>query len=199
MGIFFVSAHAQMPDSFTTQRVYAERIDHRHADDLFKLFSDPQVQESYGVVREHVSRERSLVQVTLAKKHWEDYGFGSYVLFHKDTHEFLGLAGLYRDILDGAKEIHCSTYEDVDAMQGTEELEIFYLYMPIHWRHGYGYEVAKELTQLAFVQLPYSSIIAYILPDNAASHGLIQKMGFKEEGTVFYKDNQHILYRLNKN
>ncbi len=136
--------------------------------------------------------------MTFTLKHWKDYGCGCYALFQKETNEFLGIAGLHCDIIDASNEIHCATYEDIDTMEGTHELEIYYIYLSKHWRQGYGYEVATQLTALAFTHLPDTSIIAYILPENTASHGLIHKMHFMKEGNVFFRQKEYVLYRLKK-
>ncbi len=44
--LFLASSYAQMPDHFTTERVRAEKISEQHAEDLFRLFSDPMVQKA---------------------------------------------------------------------------------------------------------------------------------------------------------
>ena len=195
-ALFFATAYGQMPDCFTTQRVHAERINNQHIDHIFELFSDLQVQKAYGILGADITLENIFLHTSFAKKHWDGYGCGRYVLFHKETNEFLGIAGFHRDIVNDAGEVHCAVYEDLQEIRGTDELEIYYFYMPKYWRQGYGYEVANKLIELAFTHLPYPSIIAYILPENNASHKLIKKMDFIEEGTVFHNNQEHILYRL---
>ena len=65
-----------------------------------------------------------------------------------------------------------------------------YWLMPQHWHHGYGSEAASAICGLAFVQLKLHRIDAKVFEFNPRSMRLLQKLGFKKEGTT-----REVLYR----
>jgi RimJ/RimL family protein N-acetyltransferase len=51
-----------------------------------------------------------------------------------------------------------------------------------HWRRGYGTEIGEALLRLAFEKLGLHRVIATCDADNAASYGVMEKIGMRREG-----------------
>ena len=62
--------------------------------------------------------------------HWEQYGFGVWLLVNRNTGELLGHCGLRK-------------------IDETGEIEIMYLLDPEYWGNGYASEAAKASIQYA--------------------------------------------------
>ena len=192
VNIIFLNA--QMPTSFTTERLCAEKATNSHENYLSQIISNRQVQEVYYNNLDEASFNNIPAQLEIINNQWDKYGYGIYIIFNKETSEFIGFAGFHSTAIidDENKTV------DVLSAQERDELEIYGLFMPNHWRKGYASEVGKELIKLAFKHLQHTSIIACIEPKNEASLGLIKKFDFKEEKQVNYNNEPHILYRLKK-
>lgn len=181
---------AQVPNSFTTQRIRAEKVTNAHANYLAEILSNPKVQGEYNTTDE---KSFAIVssQLSIINNQWEQYGYGLYVIFDIETSEFIGFVGFHTVIID-----ECGTIDCFNNNKPTKELEIYILLMPNNWRKGYGFEATTKLIELAFKYLHYTSIIAYIEPKNHASLRFIKKLNFTEENRVMYNSKPHILYRL---
>jgi RimJ/RimL family protein N-acetyltransferase len=60
--------------------------------------------------------------------------------------------------------------------------EIGFLLHPDFWQHGFGTEALQALIAYGFGQRRLDKITADVDPDNAASLGLLRKLGFEETG-----------------
>lgn len=60
--------------------------------------------------------------------------------------------------------------------------EIGYLLHPDFWRRGFGHEALQALVAYGFQDRGLAQITADVDPDNAASIGLLAKLGFVETG-----------------
>lgn len=58
---------------------------------------------------------------------------------------------------------------------------LFYAISPSHQRHGYATEAARALVQYAFLHLLLGRVVATTEYDNAASIGVMRKMGMRIE------------------
>ncbi len=52
-----------------------------------------------------------------------------------------------------------------------------------YWSHGYATEALRRLLRLAFRTVGLDSVTAEVLPENAASRRVVEKLGFLPEGT----------------
>lgn len=184
--------HSQMPHTFETERFKAEKATDVHAPYIAQITSNEQIQEVYMTCDQkdftNVSKQLSIIN-----KQWDEYDYGLYIIFDKNSSEFVGFAGFHSVAIDENNSISFSC-----VTPSAQEVEIYYFFMPHHWGKGYGFEIASALISLAFEQLSCTSIIAYIEPKNDASLSLIKKLNFREEKSVMYNYRNHILYRLNK-
>ncbi len=93
---------------------------------------------------------------------YEEYGYGPYRMTLKDPGDAIGICGLFRrDSLDVP--------------------DIGYATLPDYCGRGYAFEAATAVIKHTGTALGIERLIAIISPDNAASIGLIGKLGFEFE------------------
>lgn len=106
-------------------------------------------------------------------RHWDEHGFGWRVI-EFDTPaagEVVGIAML-NYLGDGAAGV------------SEDELEVGWWLWPAHWGQGYAYEAGTAARDEAFTRLGATSVVARILPANAASQLVAQRIGMHEELTT---------------
>jgi [ribosomal protein S5]-alanine N-acetyltransferase len=100
-------------------------------------------------------------------------------IFNKATGDFVGRATLYP--------------KDEERQRWEMQIVIAKRY----WGQRLGREVSKLLIDVAFHDLRASSIIAIVDPNNTASRGLVDALGFRQVGTKQSDrwDNGHLVYQ----
>ena len=93
---------------------------------------------------------------------YERYGYGPYRVALKDSDTPIGICGLFR-------------------RDGLETPDLGYSTLPEFCGRGYAFEAAVAVINYARAQLSIDCLIAIISPENAASIGLIRKLGFEFE------------------
>jgi [ribosomal protein S5]-alanine N-acetyltransferase len=73
-----------------------------------------------------------------------------------------------------------------------DSFELGYILGRDHWRKGYVAEAATAVLDFAFRQLRARRIMADTDPDNDASIGLLEKLGFQQEGLLRGEWETHI-------
>lgn len=93
-------------------------------------------------------------------------GHSIYLVEDKQTGEPLGMSGLIkRDTL--------------------EHVDIGYAFLPEHCGKGYAYEAGRAVVSHARNDIGLARLLAITSPGNAASIGLLEKLGLRMEKTVF--------------
>jgi len=161
-------------EQFSTARLTAERLCERHLADLVALHLDPSVSRYLGGVR---SPEATQTYLTANVAHWEQHGFGLWVLRTR-AGEFAGRAGIRHIALDGV-----------------DEVEIIYAFKRALWGHGLASEIAKALVTLGLLQLELPSLVGVVAADNAASRRVLEKSGFTPERSGKYHGDEVVIYR----
>ena len=93
-------------------------------------------------------------------------GHSIYLVEDKRSGEPLGMSGLIkRDTL--------------------EHVDIGYAFLPEHCGKGYAYEAGKAVVEHARRDIGLERLLAITSPGNAASIGLLQKLGLRLEKTVY--------------
>jgi RimJ/RimL family protein N-acetyltransferase len=110
--------------------------------------------------------------------HWQDHGFGPWVLIEKETGAFAGRGGLSWTSVEGAAEV-----------------ELPWSIEP----HLHGRGLATEAATAACDQareLELEQVIALVLPTNVPSRRVAEKAGFEQDGEVIHAGLPHLLWRL---
>jgi ribosomal-protein-alanine N-acetyltransferase len=122
-----------------------------------------------GAIEELVEGDRA---------HWSDHGFGPWVLIERESGGFAGRGGL-----------HWTTVEDVAMVELAWSVE------PRLHGNGYATEMARSAIEWAR-ELEIEELIALVLPANAASRRVAEKVGCEPAGEVEHASLPHLLFRL---
>ena len=162
------------PDSFTTARLRAERLTPAHFDAVRAMDSDAEYMALLGGTR---SNPQTRVYMTKNLRHWDDHGFGLWIL--RDT------AG---DVAGRCVLRHLD-------VEGTDEVELGYGLHTQYWGRGLATEVATELLRLGRDELRRPSIIAITRPVNVASQRVLIKAGLVYDRDAEHQGVAHMLFR----
>ncbi len=161
-------------ETFTTARMNAARISEADFDDLFRLNQDPEVAKTMAGTRSE-AETRAFIRSSI--EHWKRYGHGYWIFRDHTDGRFIGRAGLHQVEIDGAPEI-----------------EIAYGLMPEFWRRGFATEMARAILHIAST-LGLRDLVAFTLPSNLGSRGVMEKVGFRYERDIRWANLSHVLYR----
>jgi RimJ/RimL family protein N-acetyltransferase len=110
--------------------------------------------------------------------HWDEHGFGPWILRLKDGGEFAGRGGLGWTVVNDDPVV-----------------EIMWAIVP-------GLQGQGLATECALLAVDYArgigvpEVVAFTLPANAASERVMQKAGLRRAGPIRHADLSHVLYRL---
>lgn len=170
---------ARAPETLETPRMRGERLGPRHLDLLAPILADPRVGATMGGVR---TRHEVAEQLAAEEERWARDGMGYWMFFLAETGEPVARGGLSRAVFDGRAEV-----------------EVGWTVAPEHWGRGLATELGAAAVAVAFERLGLSDVVAYTLPQNAASRRVMEKLGFVYEKTAPYKlYGDHVLYRLRR-
>ena len=100
---------------------------------------------------------------------YERFGFGLFLVMLKETGTPIGICGvLKRDALN--------------------DIDLGFAFLPAYWSRGYAIESAIGVKAWAAVVLGVKRLVAIVLPANAPSIRLLEKIGFRAETTVRLSD-----------
>ncbi|HEX5990335.1 MAG TPA: GNAT family N-acetyltransferase [Solirubrobacterales bacterium] len=110
--------------------------------------------------------------------HWSDHGFGPWVLIEKETGAFAGRGGL-----------HWTTVGD------TAMIELAWSVEPSLHNRGYATETAAAAIEWAH-EMRIEELVALVLPTNAPSRRVAEKVGCEPAGEVEHAGLPHLLFRM---
>ena len=111
-------------------------------------------------------------------KHWADHGFGMWMLRDAATRAVIGRAILRH--LD---------------VEGVDEVEVGYGFMPEYWGRGLATEIARILVRWGLEQLGLATLVAITTPANLASQRVMTKAGLAFERGIVHAGVPHVLFR----
>jgi RimJ/RimL family protein N-acetyltransferase len=109
--------------------------------------------------------------------HWQDHGFGPWVLIEKETGAFAGRGGL-----------------SWTSVEGTAEVELPWSIEPHLHGRGLATEAATAACDHAR-ELELEQVVALVLPTNVPSQRVAEKAGFRQDGEVIHAGLPHLLFR----
>jgi RimJ/RimL family protein N-acetyltransferase len=93
---------------------------------------------------------------------YEKFGFGLNLVFLRESGDAIGICGLLKR----------------DAL---EDVDLGFAFLPAHWRRGYARESASAMLAHGRDVHGLLRIVAITSPDNAASIGVLEKIGLEFE------------------
>lgn len=163
-----------IPDTFETRRLRAERIRPEHLSDIHRMHQDADQMALLGGIRD---AEASASYMEAAVRHWDENGYGVWVLYDRGTTEVAGRVLLRR--LD---------------LHGVREIELGYSLFPAFWGRGLAGEAANACIELA-VSIGASSVVALTAPANVRSQAVLLKLGMVRESEIEQNGNPLVLFR----
>ncbi|MBI5105626.1 MAG: GNAT family N-acetyltransferase [Solirubrobacterales bacterium] len=141
------------------------------------IYSDPDVMRhvGYGPVR---GMAESAQMLRAYADHERRHGFSFWAVVERATGAVIGDAGLYTS--------------------GAGEIELGYTLARDAWGKGYATEAARACLDVAFGSLGADEVIALADLPNAASHHVLEKLGFVRDGTRRAFGREHALFRLRR-
>ncbi len=164
-------------DHFSTKRLTAEKLGEDHLANLVALHLDPEVSRYLGGVR---SAEATKTYLAVNMTHWDQHGFGLWVLRTKDG-AFAGRAGIRHILVDG-----------------DDEIEIAYTFKREFWDRGLASEMATALTDIGLSQLELPSLIGLVFVGNGASRRGLKKSNYIVEKSTMHHDEDVVIYRIRR-
>ena len=163
--------------SFDTKRLRAERLQHDHLDFIHQMHRDERIMAHLGGLRspEHTSE---YMKHNLA--HWEQYGYGIWILRQQTTGILTGRRGLRNAVL-----------------VGKDEIEVAYGLLPEFWNMGLATEFVEAVVQIGFSEIGLSSLTCITQQGNAASRRVLEKTHFRFERDIIHQGKPHKLFRRN--
>jgi RimJ/RimL family protein N-acetyltransferase len=166
----------RMPAILETARLRLRPITLTDEEDLFRLFSDPEVYRWIGGPR---PREASVAAVQAAMAHWRQKGHGIWVLAERATGRFVGRCGLRR-------------LDDIG------ETELLYTLNKEFWGKGLATEASVAALDFAFGPAGLRRVVALALPENRASRRVMEKVGMRLAKTVPFRDSPAVWYAIGR-
>src|SRR5258705_3756538 len=146
---------------FTTARLAAERLMQGHLPEIRRMHRDAAVMAQLGGVRDDAQTDAYLAKNL---KHWDDYGYGLWILRDFGGGEPVGRAVLRHLLVDGV-----------------DEVEVGYAFYVSHWGRGLATEIATACLVFGRRELGLATMVAVTSPENRASTHASEKVGLVYE------------------
>lgn len=104
--------------------------------------------------------------VAAARTHWEDHGFGPWVVELPGEAPFIGVVGLSNLRF---------------ALPFAPAVEAAWRLAHRYWGKGYAYEAARAAIDDGFARLGLREIVAFTVPANVASRRVMEKLGMTRD------------------
>jgi RimJ/RimL family protein N-acetyltransferase len=112
------------------------------------------------------------------RRHWERFGFGPWAVVERGGGDYVGRVGL--------------RWSEIGDRAG---VEVLWAVDPDRHGRGFAAEAAAAALELA-AELELDTVYAMILPINAASLRVAEKIGMTRDGNVDHAGFDHLLFRF---
>ncbi len=171
------------PETFSTDRLIAERLRDEHFDELRRMHRDLRVMATLAPAGAPnggvLSDEETQQFLHRHLDHWNRYGYGLWVFRDKADGRFVGRAGLYNT-----------------RVGGNDEVELAYALEAEYWNRGLATEMARAILRVAFELLQMTGVVCFTLTTNRPSRRVMEKVGFEYERDAIHAGLPHVLYRM---
>ena len=130
--------------------------------------------------------------VSRALAHWQEHGFGQWVVEAPGEAPFIGVVGL--------NHVRFAT-------PFTPAVEAGWRLARTYWGRGYAFEAARAAIEDGFFRIGLDEIVAFTVPANRASWGLMERLGMTRKPAEDFDHprfaeghplRRHVLYRLRR-
>lgn len=159
-----------------TARLYLRQFTPNDLDDLYRIYSDPEITKYLTGVR---TRQETESAIHTMIQRWEENNFGMWALVHKIDGKMIGRCGLA-------------------FLDKTPEVELGYAIDKVYWNQGLVTEASFASLNYGFEILQFERIVAIARPENIASQRVIQKVGMKYEKNARYYETDVVYYSISR-
>ena len=147
--------------------------------DIRILHADPRVMATLSADGDTFSEVQSRAFLKQAAEHWKLHGFGLWVFRKQLDGEFVGYGGISHTVVEGR-----------------DEIELAYAVRSDYWGIGLATEISIAALKLGFHMMRLERIVAFTLPHNRASRGVMENCGFTYQRDIVHAGLPHVLYVL---
>lgn len=154
-----------------TERLVLRHLEVADADFIVSLLNEPSFLRYIGDrgVRTVEDAKRYILDV--AGKHYEENGFGLYLVEQKSSGESIGICGLVN-------------------REGLQDVDIGFAFLHRFWSNGYALESASAVMDYAGETLELPRVVAIVSSDNERSFKLLEKIGLRYERLIRLAENE---------
>ena len=142
-----------------TERLALHRLSTGDAAFILELLNEPSFLRYIGDKGVRTRADACKYILTGPVASYERLGFGLYLVRLKESDQPIGICGLLK-------------------RESLEDVDLGFALLPRFWSRGYAFESADAVIAYARGTLALKRILAITSPDNAASIGLLGKLGF---------------------
>jgi ribosomal-protein-alanine N-acetyltransferase len=157
-----------------TERLELRNLSSGDAMFLHQLTSDADVMKYFPKV---LSRDETSAMLQQVLEQYAKYGYCFWKVMRKPTAEFVGIAGILHQ-----------------EIEGNVEAEVAYRIAKKQWNNGYATEAAAACVKFARTTLGKTRLISIIHPQNRPSIRVAQKLGAQKERPISFVGTEHDVY-----
>jgi len=157
-----------------TRRLRLREWDEEDEVRFYELMNRPEVMQHLGGIQSPEEWSAAYQRVVGFQR---DFGHTFWIIEERDSGAILGFCGIKRVNAPGAGDL-------------TGKHEIGWRVVPESWGKGIAKEAAIASMDLAFDRFDAPQVIATTVPANAASQGLMKRLGMKRREELDYVDTR---------
>jgi RimJ/RimL family protein N-acetyltransferase len=165
-------AHA-FPETVKTERLHLRRWLPRDRAAHAAIWADPDVFESLRAGSPGDPAAIAAEGFERHLRHWDEHGYGLWAVIDRESDEIAGWLGA----------AHPTFIPEL-----SEEIEIGWVLLPRFWGRGLATEGARAARDAAFTHLAPPRLISLILPTNARSIAVAERLGMTTAETVVHPE-----------
>lgn len=162
-----------------TERLRLRMYTVKDADEQFRITSDAEFRRYFPPQFFNPTRDNVLVSIGRILEHWNQLGFGYWVVELKEEARMVGYCGLH----------HLAPTKEVEVLYGIEHEQ---------WRKGLTTEAARASLRFGFEEMKFERIMAVTDPANLGSRRVMEKCGMKYEKDAVYFETPVVYYAVNR-
>ncbi|AYV57560.1 GNAT family N-acetyltransferase [Leptospira kmetyi] len=170
-----------------TERLILREWRNEDLEPFYRMSSDPIVMEYFPSLLTKDDSEKFIEKV---RSHFENFGYGLWVLESKSGGEWIGFTGFMNVSFQAAF---------------TPAVEIGWRLASPFWDRGYASEAASVCLCYGFEELGFSKIVSFTSVLNTRSQSVMKRIGLKEAGSFSHPNlpsghilSKHVLYRISE-
>lgn len=152
------------PTTLFTDRIILRPWKDEDYTPFYTMSSDPKV---YEFLLPFPDKSACDAFVDKVRGYFSRRGWGFWALEHKESGEFMGMAGMHEP--------------GPEFGVGRPCVEIGWRLAPAFWGKGFASEAAREVMRFAFNELQLDELVSFTAVGNKRSFGLMERLGMERE------------------